>query len=133
MAEVTHRDMFETEARTNNSLFAKNCLKLSPLGPSIWIAGADALDPAGEVTLTINGTLRQRFTVSDFAHGVTNAVKAWSRVVLEPGDMVALGAAICRPRPGNTVDSPIALSPGDRLEVACPAIGVLRANVAGSR
>jgi 2-keto-4-pentenoate hydratase/2-oxohepta-3-ene-1,7-dioic acid hydratase in catechol pathway len=131
MAEVTHRDMFETEARTNNSLFAKNCPNLSPLGPAIWIAGARELEPTCEVTLSINGVMRQRFTVADFAHGVTGAVKAWSRVVLDTGDMVALGAAICRPRPGNEVDSPIPIAPGDRIEVASPAIGVLRATVAG--
>lgn len=131
MAEITHRDMFETEARTNNSLFAKNCPALSPCGPAIWIAGAGELDPATEITLTHNGTVRQRFAVSDFAHSVAAAVKAWSRVVLEPGDMVALGAAICRPRPGNEVDSPIPVAPGDTIEVACPAIGVLGARVGG--
>jgi 2-keto-4-pentenoate hydratase/2-oxohepta-3-ene-1,7-dioic acid hydratase in catechol pathway len=131
MAEVTHRDMFDTEARTNNSLYAKNCPELSPLGPAIWIASARELEPSCEVTLSVNGALRQRFTVADFAHGVAAAVKAWSRVVLEPGDMVALGAAICRPRPGNEVESPIPIAPGDRIEVASPAIGVLRAVVAG--
>jgi 2-keto-4-pentenoate hydratase/2-oxohepta-3-ene-1,7-dioic acid hydratase in catechol pathway len=130
MAEITHRDMFETEARTNNSLFAKNCANLSPLGPAIWIAGARELDPATEVTLSLNGALRQRFTVADFAHRVAGAAKAWSRVVLEPGDMVALGAAICRPRPGNDVDSPVAIAPGDRIEVACAPIGVLAATIA---
>jgi len=133
MAEITDRDMFETEARTNNSLFAKNCPDLSPLGPSIWIAGAGELDPATEVTLSVNGTVRQRFAVSDFAHSVGDATKAWSRVVLDPGDMVALGAAISHPRSGNEVDSPIALAPGDRIEVACAAIGVLKASVAGGR
>jgi 2-keto-4-pentenoate hydratase/2-oxohepta-3-ene-1,7-dioic acid hydratase in catechol pathway len=131
LAEITHRDMFETEARTNNSLYAKNCLGLSPLGPAIWIAGADALDPATEITLTINGIERQRFAVSDFAHGPADTVKAWSRLVAEPGDMVAWGAAIARPRPGNAVDSPIAIAPGDRIEVACAPIGVLTASIAG--
>jgi 2-keto-4-pentenoate hydratase/2-oxohepta-3-ene-1,7-dioic acid hydratase in catechol pathway len=106
---------------------------LSPLGPSIWIGGAGELDPATEVTLSVNGTARQRFCVSDFAHGVTGATKAWSRVVLDPGDMVALGAAISLPRAGNEVDSPIAIAPGDRIEVACAAIGTLNATVAGSR
>lgn len=130
MAEVTHRDMFETEARTNNSLFAKNCAALSPLGPAIAIAGLDALDSDAEITLSVNGAVRQRFCVKDFAHGIAAAVRAWSRVVLEPGDMVALGAAISHPRPGNEVDSPIALAPGDRIEVACPMIGVLSASVA---
>ena len=129
MAEITHRDMFEVEARTNNSLFAKNCAGLSPCGPAIWIAGLDGLDPATEVTLKQNGTVRQRFAICDFAHGIAAAVKAWSRVGLEPGDMVALGAAICRPRPGNDVDSPIPIVPGDAIEVACPAIGVLAARI----
>ncbi len=129
MAEVTQRDMFEAEARTNNSLFAKNCPALSPLGPAIWIAGIAELDPAAEVTLTVNGAVRQRFTPADFAHGIEAAVRAWSRVVLAPGDMVALGAAICRPRPGNEVDSPIPIAAGDRIEVVHPQLGVLRARV----
>lgn len=131
MAEITHRDIFETEARTNNSLYAKNCPGLSPLGPAIWVAGAAELDPATEISLTHNGTVRQSFTVGDFAHDVTSAVKAWSRVVLEPGDMVALGAAIARPRSGNAVDLPVPIAPGDRIAVACPAIGVLEATIAG--
>ena len=127
MAEVTHRDMFYAEWRTSNSLFAKNCLGLSPLGPSIWIAATQELDPSTEVTLTVNGTLRQRFAVSDFAHSIAVATKAWSRCVLEPGDMVALGAAIARPRPDNEVDSPVPVGPDDRIEVACAPIGTLSA------
>jgi acylpyruvate hydrolase len=130
MAEVTERDMFEAEARTNNSLFAKNCVGLTPLGPAIWIGGAAELDPTAEVTLSINGAVRQRFLPTDFAHGIEAAVRAWSRVVLAPGDMVALGAAIARPRPGNEVDSPIAIAPGDRIEVAHPQVGILRARIA---
>lgn len=128
MAEVTHRDMFDAEWRTSNSLFAKNCLGLSPLGPSVWIAGLKELDPATDITLSVNGALRQRFAVSDFAHSIANATKAWSRCVLEPGDMVALGAAIAKPRPGAEVDSPIPIAAGDRIEVACAPIGTLRAH-----
>ncbi|HVA15338.1 MAG TPA: fumarylacetoacetate hydrolase family protein [Stellaceae bacterium] len=131
MAEITHRDMFDREWKTSNSLFAKNCLGLSPLGPAIWIAAPSELDPATEITLSINGAVRQRFAVSDFAHGIANATKAWSRCVLEPGDMVALGAAISQPRPGNEVDSPIEIAPGDRIEIACAPIGALTASIAG--
>ncbi len=128
MAEITHRDMFDAEWRTSNSLFAKNCLGLSPFGPCIWIAGPNDLDPATDITLAINGVVRQRFAVSDFAHSISNAIKAWSRCVLEPGDVVALGAAIARPRPGNDVDSPVAIAPGDRIEVSCAPIGTLAAS-----
>jgi 2-keto-4-pentenoate hydratase/2-oxohepta-3-ene-1,7-dioic acid hydratase in catechol pathway len=127
MAEITHRDMFEAEWRTSNSLFAKNCLGLSPLGPSIWITGLSELDPATEITLAVNGSVRQRFAVSDFAHSIANATKAWSRCVLEPGDMVALGAAIAKPRPGADLDSPIPIAAGDRIEVSCAPIGALTA------
>jgi 2-keto-4-pentenoate hydratase/2-oxohepta-3-ene-1,7-dioic acid hydratase in catechol pathway len=127
MAEVTHRDMFDAEWRTSNSLFAKNGLGLSPLGPSIWIAGLSELDPSTEITLSINGVLRQRFAVSDFAHGIANATKAWSRCVLEPGDMVALGTAIAKPRSDNQVDSPMPIAAGDRIEVSCAPIGTLSA------
>ena len=130
MAEITHRDMFDTEWRTSNSLFAKNCLGLSPLGPAIWIAGAHELEPSTEITLAVNGALRQRFAVADFAHSIAVATKAWSRCVLEPGDMVALGAAIAKPRPGNEVDSPITIAAGDHIEVACAPIGALSARFA---
>ena len=130
MAEITHRDMFDAEWRTSNSLFAKNGLGLSPLGPCIWIAGLNELDASTEITLAVNGTARQRFTVADFAHSITSATKAWSRCVLEPGDMVALGAAIAKPRPGNEVNSPVPIAAGDRIEVACAPIGTLTARFA---
>lgn len=131
MAEITDRDMFDREWKTSNNLYAKNHRGLSPLGPSIWIESPSELDPATEITLSINGALRQRFAVSDFAHSIANATKAWSRTVLEPGDMVALGAAIAKPRPGNEVDSPVPIAPGDHLEIACAPIGTLTATIAG--
>jgi 2-keto-4-pentenoate hydratase/2-oxohepta-3-ene-1,7-dioic acid hydratase in catechol pathway len=127
MAEITHRDMFDAEWRTSNSLFAKNYRGQSPLGPCIWVAGLSELDAATEITLAVNGAVRQRFAVADFAHSIASATKAWSRCVLEPGDMVALGAAIAKPRPGNEVDSPIPIVAGDRIEVACAPIGTLSA------
>jgi len=130
LAEITHRDMFDAEWKTSNSLFAKNCLGLSPLGPAIWVAGAGELEPATEITLAVNGVERQRFAVADFAHGLAAATKAWSRCVLEPGDMVALGAAIARPGPNNAVDSPIPVAAGDRIEVSCAPIGTLAARIA---
>lgn len=130
MAEITQRDMFEREWQTSNSLFAKNGLGLSPLGPCIWIAGTNELDPATEITLAVNGDMRQRFAVADFAHGIAAATKAWSRCALASGDMVALGAAIARKHPDNEIDSPIPIAAGDRIEVACAPIGTLAARFA---
>jgi 2-keto-4-pentenoate hydratase/2-oxohepta-3-ene-1,7-dioic acid hydratase in catechol pathway len=129
MAQVTNRDMYEREWKTSNNLFAKNGRELSPIGPAIWVAGINELEPTTEITLTVNGAVRQRFTVADFAHSIANATKAWSRCVLEPGDMVALGAAICKSQNGNEVDSPIEIKAGDKIEVACAPIGVLNATI----
>ncbi|HEY1504821.1 MAG TPA: fumarylacetoacetate hydrolase family protein [Stellaceae bacterium] len=131
MAEITNRDMFDREWKTSNNLYAKNHRGLTPLGPSIWVASPSELDSATEITLTLNSAVKQRFAVSDFAHSIANATKAWSRTVLEPGDMVALGAAISTPRPGNEVDSPVEIKPGDKIEVACAPIGTLSATIAG--
>ncbi len=131
MAEITNRDMFDREWKTSNNLYAKNHRGLTPLGPSIWVAAPGELDTATEITLTLNGAVKQRFAVSDFAHSIANATKAWSRTVLEPGDMVALGAAISRPRPGNEVDSPVEIKVGDKIEIACAPIGTLSATIAG--
>ena len=131
MAEITDRDMFDREWKTSNNLYAKNHRGLTPLGPAIWVASPSELDPATEITLSLNGALKQRFAVSDFAHSIANATKAWSRTLLEPGDMVALGAAIAKPRPGNEVDSPVEIKAGDKIEVACAPIGTLSAIIAG--
>ncbi len=131
MAEITNRDMFDREWKTSNNLYAKNHRGLTPLGPSIWVASPSELDPSTEITLSLNGAVKQRFAVSDFAHSIANATKAWSRTVLEPGDMVALGAAISKPRPGNEVDSPIEIKIGDKIEIACAPIGTLSATIAG--
>jgi len=128
MCQITHRTLFDEEAVTRNNLMAKNCDRLSPLGPAILIGST--LDPATEVVLTVNGAERQRFAVADLAHSVPQAVRAWGRCVLDTGDAVALGAAIAWPKAGNTVDSPIPVKSGDALEVSCTPIGTLAARIA---
>jgi len=80
-----------------------------------------------EVTLKLNGKVRQQFTLGDLAFGVEEMVSAWSRMILEPGDIVGLGATIARPRPGMTLESPVPIKPGDVIEVESSAIGLLRA------
>ena len=130
MIDVTDREVFEEEGRTNNSLFAKNRPGLSPLGPSIWGAEEAGINPSAEISLKLNGTIRQCFLVGDLAHGISDAVRAWSRTILDAGDAVALGAAIARPGPANIVESPIAIAAGDTLEAVCAPLDVLAAQVA---
>jgi 2-keto-4-pentenoate hydratase/2-oxohepta-3-ene-1,7-dioic acid hydratase in catechol pathway len=128
MCQITHRDLFDAEAVTRNNLMAKNCDRLSPLGPSILIG--PTIDPATEIVFKVNGVERQRFAIADLAHSVPTAVRAWGRSVLNVGDAVALGAAIAWPKPGNSVDSPIPVKSGDALDVSCAPIGMLTARIA---
>lgn len=130
MLDVTDREMFDEERRTNNSLFAKNCEACTPLGPSIWIARERDLDPNTEIKMSVNGEVRQRYRVAHLAHNIKTVTRDWSRATLETGDVLGLGAAIAWPRDRNLVDSPIPIKRGDLIEVSCKPIGVLRATVA---
>ncbi len=133
MADVTERAVYQEEARTNNGLLAKNHPGLSPLGPAIRLAEGGALDPvldpAWEISLEINGQLRQRFSVADLAHGIEEVLSFWSPMTLEPGDLIGLGGAIAMPADASQICSPAAIEPGDNLKVFCDAIGVLEAFV----
>ena len=126
LADITDRNAFLEECQTNNNLLAKNRPGLSPLGPCIRIRTNEPFDPI-EVTLKLNGKVRQQFTLEDLAYGVEEMISVWSRMILEPGDIIGLGATIAKPQSGKSLDSPVPVKPGDLLEVESPAIGLLRA------
>jgi 2-keto-4-pentenoate hydratase/2-oxohepta-3-ene-1,7-dioic acid hydratase in catechol pathway len=129
LVDVTDRKTFEIECGTNNNLMAKNRPNLSAIGPCIRIATNVDLDRIIEVTLRLNGEVRQQFTLGDLVYGVKEMVSAWSRLTLEPGDVLGLGATIARPRPGNTLESPVPIKPGNLIEVESPTIGRLKVEV----
>jgi len=132
LADITDRQTFQEECRTNNNLLAKNHQSLSPLGPCIWIPGDGEIVPKTEVILRLNGQVRQQFNLENFSYGIEETVSAWSRLILEPGDVLGLGAAIARTGPGTHFKSPVPVQPGDFLEVESAPIGVLKAEIAGS-
>ena len=125
--DVTDRDMFDEEARTGNSLFAKNREGLSPLGPAIWIPADGRFDETMELTMSVNGEVRQRFRLGDMCYELKRLIRDWSRAVLEPGDILAVGAATAKSLTHNIVESPIPIAAGDAVEVSCAPIGVLKA------
>ena len=129
LVDVTDRRVYEEECKTNNNLLAKNCYNLSPLGPCIRIATEGPFDQDIEVNFRLNGHLRQQFSLGDLVYGVKEMISYWSRLILEPGDVLGLGATIARPRPETTIESPVPIGPGDLLEVESPAIGLLKAEI----
>ena len=59
-------------------------------------------------------------------------VWAGPRLILAPGDVLGMGAAIARPRPGKSFQSPVPIRPGDILEVESEAIGALKVEIVNS-
>jgi 2-keto-4-pentenoate hydratase/2-oxohepta-3-ene-1,7-dioic acid hydratase in catechol pathway len=129
LLDVTDRARAAAEAETNNGLMAKNRRRLSPMGPCIWIPDAAPRPGKIEVTLRVNGTLRQLFTLADMVFGVDDVIAAWSPSVLRPGDVLGFGGAIADPHEAIALQTPVRIQPGDIIELSAEAIGGLRAEV----
>lgn len=106
-------------------IVGKNFPGSGPIGP--WILTADEVPDPGklEVRLRVNGETRQQASCSEMIHSFARIVSFWSRVILEPGDVVTSGtpegvALARKPDP-----APFYLKPGDVVEAEVVPIGTL--------
>jgi 2-keto-4-pentenoate hydratase/2-oxohepta-3-ene-1,7-dioic acid hydratase in catechol pathway len=101
--------------RSDRTLWrAKNADTFKPLGPFV----VDGIDPMSQdIEVRINGRTVSRYNTRGMIFGVAHYVSRMSRyLTLHPGDVIWFGCD------GPTVP---ALQPGDLVEVANDAIGVL--------
>lgn len=121
---------FEMEHQIGLSL-SKNFPSFAPLGP--WMTTSDEIrDPQTlDVHMKVNGETRQQANTSDMIFAVADLVSYWSRVGLEPGDMISTGTpsgiALARPNPEQFY-----LKLGDVAEATISGIGTLRNPVAAA-
>ena len=107
---------------------SKNFRTFAPLGP--WIVSRDEIpDPqALSLTLKVDGETRQHASTADMIFDVRTLVAYWSRLGLDPGDMISTGTpsgvALARPEPDRYY-----LKPGDMVEATIERIGTLRNRV----
>ncbi len=96
-------------------LRAKSLDTFCPVGP--FVVPADALDAGDlEVTMRVNGEIRQRARTKDMVFSIAQALVAMARcTTLRPGDLIAMGTP---EGVGPVVD-------GDRMEVEVEGLGVL--------
>jgi 2-keto-4-pentenoate hydratase/2-oxohepta-3-ene-1,7-dioic acid hydratase in catechol pathway len=100
---------------------AKGSDTFGPCGPFI-VSGINYDDL--QLTVRVNGQVRQQQRTSDLVFGVAPIVSFISRyVTLEPGDLIYTGT------PGKTTP----IQPGDVVEVELEGVGVLRNPVAAKR
>ena len=112
-----------TWQRSDRTLWrAKNTDTFKPMGPFV----VDGIDPmAQDIEVRINGKTASRYNTGGMIFGVAHYISRMSRyVTLQPGDVIWFGCD------GPTVP---ALRPGDLVEVANDAIGVLANRVTQER
>jgi 2-keto-4-pentenoate hydratase/2-oxohepta-3-ene-1,7-dioic acid hydratase in catechol pathway len=108
-----------TWQRSDRTLWrAKNSDTFKPMGPFI----VDGIDPMNQdIEVRINGKTVSRYNTRGMIFGVAHYIARMSRyLTLHPGDVIWFGCD------GHTIP---ALQPGDVVEVANDAIGVLRNQV----
>ena len=103
---------------------SKNFPTFGPMGP--WMVTADEITDPQSLTmeLRVNGERRQHASTSDMIFTVRQIVAYWSRIGLQPGDIISTGTpsgvALAMPEPEKYY-----LKPGDVIEAEIDGIGRL--------
>ena len=93
----------------------------APIGPYIVTADEIADPQKLPITLTVNGTVKQKFNSSDMAHKIPRCIEWVSSIhTLEPGDILATG---------TNHRGLSSFQDGDAVELECDGLGRLRINV----
>ncbi|WP_066307148.1 fumarylacetoacetate hydrolase family protein [Bacillus sp. FJAT-29814] len=122
--DVTARDL---QRRTIQWFQGKNLDGSAPMGP--YLVTADEIpSPSGlEISLTVNGELRQRSNTENLVFDIPYLVEFLSHIMtLEPGDVVCTGT------PGGVgfaMEPPVFLKDGDVVKIEIEEIGMLENKV----
>ncbi|OUL98255.1 fumarylacetoacetate hydrolase family protein [Variovorax sp. JS1663] len=126
--DVSMRDIILAEQSHGIHFQGKNLDTCCPLGPCI--ATLDEVGDTGnlDLELRVNGEVRQRDNTRNMVYDFGAIVAYWSRVTLEPGDVITTGttsgvAGFRKQRPDKL------LKPGDMVEAEVQGVGVLRNRV----
>jgi len=99
-----------------------------PIGPYLLTADEIADAQNLDMTLTVNGKVRQKANTSQMIYPVADIVSFLSHIMtLEPGDVIATGTPS-----GVAMATGKFLQPGDRIECTIEKLGTLR-NTLGQR
>jgi len=123
--DLSAREIQRKEMDNGMMMLGKNFPGFGPLGP--YILTADEVPDPGALNLSlkVNGELRQRSDCRDLIFGFAEMVAFWSQAGLVPGDLISTGtpsgiALYMKPDP-----LPFFLKPGDFVEAGVDQIGVL--------
>lgn len=122
--DLSMRDVQREEMQSGLLLLGKNFDTAGAMGP--WLVTADEIaDPHGlELTLSVNGDVRQRDNTGNMLSRIPAIIEYWSQITLEPGDIISTGTpagvGIFREPPERYL-----LRPGDRIAATISGLGTL--------
>lgn len=115
--DVTARDMQRADQAQKRPWFrSKSIDTFGPLGPCIVTPDAFGWPPIVEVSLRVNGEVRQQESTANLIFQIPALIEVVSRwITLEPGDVIVTG----------TPDGIAPVIPGDEMTVSITGIGDL--------
>jgi acylpyruvate hydrolase len=130
LIDVTARDINRREGLTTNNLLGKNFPSSTSIGPAMLVQSARKELEGMEVELSIDGSVKQKFTLRDCVFTIEQIISRWSILGIKPGDFFALGASMALQ--GDRLQKPVPLKTGSNLRCFSPAIGELSHQVVRS-
>ncbi|MBC7260037.1 MAG: fumarylacetoacetate hydrolase family protein [Chloroflexi bacterium] len=127
--DVSAREVQAAERQAGFLTLGKSFPTSCPMGP--YLLTADELpDPhILSMELRVNGEVRQQGHTSDLIHDFSAIIAYWSRMGLEPGDVISSGTP-SGVALGREPDTSWYLKPGDVVEARIERLGTLRNPVA---
>jgi 2-keto-4-pentenoate hydratase/2-oxohepta-3-ene-1,7-dioic acid hydratase in catechol pathway len=123
LLDITARDINKREGLTTNNLLGKNFPSSTSLGPAMLLKPNRKELEAMEVELTIDGSVKQKFTLRECVFSIEQIVARWSILGIKPGDFLAMGASMALQ--GNRLQNPVPLKVGSKIRCSTSAIGEL--------
>jgi acylpyruvate hydrolase len=122
--DISLRDIQFAEMRRGLILLGKNSDASSPMGP--YLVTRDEIPEPQDLQIKcwVNGELRQSDTTAHMTFSVRQLVSYFSRVTLEPGDIIATGTPAGVGIFRNPPDAAL-LKVGDRIDIEIDRIGRL--------
>lgn len=126
--DLTMRDVILEEAKTGVVFSGKNFDNACPMGP--YLVTKDELPNPDDLALRlrVNGETRQSDRTSSMTYSCSKVVSYWSRLGLEPGDVLTTGTPGGGAGFGRKFPERL-LKRGDIIEAEVEGIGILRNQV----
>jgi 2-keto-4-pentenoate hydratase/2-oxohepta-3-ene-1,7-dioic acid hydratase in catechol pathway len=123
LIDITARDINKREGLTANNLLGKNFPSSTSLGPAVLLKPNREELESMEVELTVDGSVRQKFTLRECVFSIEQIVARWSILGINPGDFLAIGASMALQ--GRRLQNPVPLKVGSKIRCRASAIGEL--------